>query len=183
MGPERLLSLAIHATTERRASDHPPPTASRTSGQKVMPAWVHREAVLRNAFLLDSTEVTIPAKVAGSERAGPSRKSLVMKKSHASWPMGPEGPRRRPDDGRNWWDQAGPGPEGDHRQRGPERSGGLAFPGQQLVSDQIATGDPMTTTPAGQGVVTMTCPQNVQFVSWDQTGLRRRRRRLTRNKG
>ena len=30
MAPVRLLLLAIHATTERRASDHPPPTASRT---------------------------------------------------------------------------------------------------------------------------------------------------------
>ena len=39
-GPDRLVSLAIHATTERRASDHPPPTASSTSGQKVKPAWV-----------------------------------------------------------------------------------------------------------------------------------------------
>ena len=29
----------------------------------------------------------------------------------------------------------------------------------------------------------MTCPQSVQFVSWDEMGRRRRRRRLTRNKG
>ena len=43
MGPDRLLSLAIHATTERRASDHPPPTASKITGQKVMPALVHCE--------------------------------------------------------------------------------------------------------------------------------------------
>ena len=50
-GPDRLLSLAIQATTERRALDHPPPTASRTSEKKVMPAWVVCEAAPRNSFL------------------------------------------------------------------------------------------------------------------------------------
>ena len=86
MGPDRLLSLAIHATTERTASDHPPPTVSRIKGPKVMPALVHCEAVPRNAFFRDSTEEKMPAVDVGSERAGPNLKALVMEKSHASCP-------------------------------------------------------------------------------------------------
>ena len=46
IGLDRLLSLVIQETTDRRLSDHPPPTASRTRGQKVTPAWVHWEAIL-----------------------------------------------------------------------------------------------------------------------------------------
>ena len=86
MGQDRLLSQAIHATTDRRAWDHPPPSTSSTGGQKMMPAWVHWDAVLRNAFLRDSTEVKIPAKAARSDWAGPRRKALVMEISRASWP-------------------------------------------------------------------------------------------------
>ena len=92
VGPDRLVSLAINATTERRASEHPPPTASRTSGQKVRPAWVHLAAAWRNVFLRDSTEAKTPAMAVGSARAGPIRKALVMEESHASWPpLGPRG--------------------------------------------------------------------------------------------
>ena len=86
MGPDRLLSLAIHATRERRALDHPPPTASRSKGQKVMPALVHCEAVSRNAFFRDSTEAKIPEIEVGSGMTGPNLKALVMEKSHASCP-------------------------------------------------------------------------------------------------
>ena len=85
-------SLAIHATTERRASDHPPPTASRIKGQKVTPALEHCEAVPRNVFIRDSTELKMPAVDVESERAGPNLKALVMEKSHASCPpLGPRG--------------------------------------------------------------------------------------------
>ena len=91
MGPDRLLSLAIHATTDRRASDHPPPTASRTKGQKVMPALVHCKAVSRNAFFRDSTEAKIPAVDVGSGRAGPNLKAFdgeipcLLSPTRASW--------------------------------------------------------------------------------------------------
>ena len=77
-GPDRLLSLAIQAL------DQPPPTASRTS-EKVMLAWVHCEAAPRNSFLRVSTRAKMPASVrVGSSRAVPSRKALLMEKSHAS---------------------------------------------------------------------------------------------------
>ena len=65
----RLLSLAIHDTTERRASDHPPPTASITRGQKLMPAREHCEAVSRKTLLRVSTEEKTPTKAAGSGAA------------------------------------------------------------------------------------------------------------------
>ena len=81
---DRLLSLAIQATTDQRASDHPPPTASSTSGQKVMFAWAQWEDVLRNEFFRDSTEGKTFAKDAGSDMAGPRRRALVTEKSQAS---------------------------------------------------------------------------------------------------
>ena len=39
IGLVRLLSLAMQETTDRRLSDHPPPTASSTRAQNEMPAW------------------------------------------------------------------------------------------------------------------------------------------------
>ena len=119
-GPDRLLSLAIHATTERRASDHPPPTATRVKGQKVMPALVHCEAVPRNAFFRDSTGVKMPA---GRRWWWRNPMPLVPR-----W--GLAGPRRRPASGKHQRDRAGRGPGGDHRQWGLGGSKGPVSPEQ-----------------------------------------------------
>ena len=54
------------------------------------------------------------------------------------------------------------------------------IPYPTVASDRSPTHPP---TRAWSPHLSMTCPQSVQFVSWDQMGMRRRRRRLTRNKG
>ena len=119
MGPDRLLSLAIHATTERRASDQPSPTASRIKGQKVMPALVHCEAVSRKAFFRDSTEVKMPEVDVGSGRVGPNLKALVMEKSHASGPpLGPRGTQTSAGRREAFARSGGSGSGGDHHQWG-----------------------------------------------------------------
>ena len=124
-----MLSLAIHDTTARSASDHPPPTAWRTRGQKWMPACEHCEAVSRKPLLRASTEENTLEKAAGSGADGPSRKALVTEKSHASGrPLGPLEPKHRPGDARKKRGPVDQGREGDHNPVGRGESGGQVFP-------------------------------------------------------
>ena len=53
------------------------------------------------------------------------------------------------------------------------------------IPSEVVAGDspPHPQTRAWSPHLSMTCPQSVQFVSWVQMGMRRRRRRPTRSKG
>ena len=149
----------------REPSDHPPPTASRTS-EKVMPAWVHCEAAPRNAFLRDSTRAKMPASVRGIIESGAQSKGT----SDGEIPclLVAAAATRDPNIGRttrrNWWGQAGPGLEGSLRQRVPGKQEAGFFQDSSQVGSVISghiddvpkhfgTRDPVPTTPAGQGVV------------------------------
>ena len=135
----------------------------------------------------------------GSDKVGPSRKALVMEKSQASWPpLGPEGPRRLPGDERRWRGSGGSGSGGRSSSTG---SRGISRPSFSRTVERLALSlaaewttsrvklwrgtrsPPHPQTRVWSHHLSMTCPQSVQFVSWDQMGMQSRRRKLTRNEG